>query len=851
MEATAAKSSAEPLYRALDRTKNEIRLLRILPSTQESSASVGLEAASDIVVCELEYESMDKMEKRKESEAAAVNFMHGMMFKMLGLDIRASDDPIIAQQQQIAKAMMAGVGDRDTSKTFTITPERLASLEKQYAESQARMLKWLPENFAPLTEHLAFEQWLQSWVWRPLSGHPEYAEKPLSGYFALSYVWADAPFPMHDPDLHQVLKLAEAGGLSMKDLVEASKPKTKQIVLNGRHVEVWENLYEALRVMREVPEIRNGARIWVDSLCIDQSNVAERSEEVKRMDQIYSKADRVISYLGPSEDHSGDVLQVIEGLGNSIRSEQAANLLRHWLRYDLDSEFFHYLARLLTRQYWSRIWIMQEVALASEKSLIICGMKKFSTMDVLLFGARYTQGSMITMPNGSQPIGRELFIEAEHIEANEHIMTLDALLNGIAKLKNMYELRSLLERNKVELETFNTLWFRTAAENRSTDPRDLVYGMLAVLPSQLVEKIKVNYAAANTYQQVMIDFAAAHIELYRSLHWILFRPWGVFPRSEEWPSWVPNLGLPFSYAHFLWAVGRWKAWEGLDKAGIPARNEGSRLYCRGFRCDSAVQVTMPVIQDVGLDKDLLAALPDILKDVTKDAKTADMSMVRKALHPLPSPILRRQDDATQSSEDSNIPTPRTYRYKDQDELKSAIAACFAHLQLTPADGETDIFSIPYDAIKSACLRQALQGHSNSSLSIAMDRGLTYLWAMLLHVGSLELWGTKLRDLFANANGDSDDEVDIPMYQMPERTSQLARMFTTASGYVGVALCDLRAGDEIYILGGCAMPVALRPSARCHGCFKLLGGVFVPGLMHGEAVTEHLANEKTIGDVTLC
>jgi hypothetical protein len=83
---------------------------------------------------------------------------------------------------------------------------------------------------------------------------------------------------MHDPDLHMELKLAEAAGLSMKDLVEASKPKTKQIVLNGRHVEVWENLYEALRVMREVSEIQNGACVWVDSLCMDQSNATERSE---------------------------------------------------------------------------------------------------------------------------------------------------------------------------------------------------------------------------------------------------------------------------------------------------------------------------------------------------------------------------------------------------------------------------------------------------------------------------------------------------------------------------------------------------------------------------------------------
>jgi hypothetical protein len=126
MEAAAAKGSAEPLYRPLDRTKNEIRLLRILPSTQESSASLGLEAASDIVVCKLEYESMDAMEKRKESKAMLANFMDEAVLKMVGLDVsRASEDPSIARERQILKAMMVGVGDQDTSKTFTIAPERL------------------------------------------------------------------------------------------------------------------------------------------------------------------------------------------------------------------------------------------------------------------------------------------------------------------------------------------------------------------------------------------------------------------------------------------------------------------------------------------------------------------------------------------------------------------------------------------------------------------------------------------------------------------------------------------------------------------------------------------------------
>lgn len=261
---------------------------------------------------------------------------------------------------------------------------------------------------------------------------------------------------------------------------------------------------------------------------------------------------------------------------------------------------------------------------------------------------------------------------------------------------------------------------------------------------------------------------------------------------------------------------------------------------------------MPVEPEVGLDKDLLAALPNILKDVTKDAKTADMSMIRKTLHPPLNPMPRKEDDAMQSSKDANILAPRINRYKDQDELKSVIGKCFAHLGLTRADGETDIFTFPYDAIERAMLRQALFKSRYPSVIIPKDHGLFCLWRMLRHANSLELWVTKLRDLFPSANGDLADEVDkIPRFQFSDKTSQYGRMFTTASGYVGVALCGLRAGDEIYILAGCAMPVALRPSTRCHGCFELLGGVFVPGLMHGEAVTEHHANEKKIGDVTLC
>jgi hypothetical protein len=59
------------------------------------------------------------------------------------------------------------------------------------------------------------------------------------------------------------------------------------IYVNGRQISVGENLEAALRAMREIPEIRCGTRVWVDSLCISQNDAEEKAYEVKRMADIY------------------------------------------------------------------------------------------------------------------------------------------------------------------------------------------------------------------------------------------------------------------------------------------------------------------------------------------------------------------------------------------------------------------------------------------------------------------------------------------------------------------------------------------------------------------------------------
>ncbi|KAK8070442.1 hypothetical protein PG997_010645 [Apiospora hydei] len=93
-----------------------------------------------------------------------------------------------------------------------------------------------------------------------------------SRYEALSYTWGDA-----------------------NDKV--------QINVSDRPFPVTKNLEVALRHLRLETENRV---LWVDALCINQSDVSEVSTHVQRMWAIYANASRVLVFLGPQ---GGEVMK--------------------------------------------------------------------------------------------------------------------------------------------------------------------------------------------------------------------------------------------------------------------------------------------------------------------------------------------------------------------------------------------------------------------------------------------------------------------------------------------------------------------------------------------------------------
>lgn len=69
----------------------------------------------------------------------------------------------------------------------------------------------------------------------------------------------------------------------------------RDILLNGEIVSVPVNTELALRCMA------NGHRdrtVWIDALCINQTDNAERQQQVELMGRIYSSAQRTLVYLG-------------------------------------------------------------------------------------------------------------------------------------------------------------------------------------------------------------------------------------------------------------------------------------------------------------------------------------------------------------------------------------------------------------------------------------------------------------------------------------------------------------------------------------------------------------------------
>ncbi|KAK6824310.1 hypothetical protein RU639_005018 [Aspergillus parasiticus] len=235
--------------------------------------------------------------------------------------------------------------------------------------------------------------------------------------------------------------------------VWGSEMKPESIILNGCIFHVTANLHAALSHLRN----RQFEKIlWVDAICInqdeeDQGN--EKSKQIPLMRTIYAQAERVIVWLGDATENGDKALEVIRCLAEEQDTSSTLNT----------SENYDACLCLLQRDWFSRIWVLQEVGVARCVS-IMCG-------SVYINGHIFCEG---------------LSILRRFLDLPSTIGPVTYLIRG-ALYRPKYELGS---RGSISMGELIGMYH----DHKATKQHDKVYALLGLSADPITAALEPNYS---------------------------------------------------------------------------------------------------------------------------------------------------------------------------------------------------------------------------------------------------------------------------------------------------------------------------------------------------------------------
>lgn len=305
-------------------------------------------------------------------------------------------------------------------------------------------------------------------------------------FYALSYAWTD------------------------ESLYPKSKDISPQYIRLHKHdTPVGPNLAAALKAWRS-----NGYSkipLWVDFLCIDQNNISERNHQVLRMYTIYQRAALVAVWLGPDRHDSH---LAFEFMGTFVKQAHDLEWIRRSIREHTFSRAWHAVDHLLRRNWWKRVWIIQEMVAAID-IIFVCGQQTIQR-DIILQFFEFLISTDATY--------RSLLAREESIELSGDSITL---ANTYLR-PHAWKTRNLLQ----------TIYATGKAS--ATDDRDKIYGVLGLAQDAVALIGTPNYH--QSLEQVYKGFCASFLKEYKSLEFLSLAGQPVFPRTSglALPTWAPD-----------------------------------------------------------------------------------------------------------------------------------------------------------------------------------------------------------------------------------------------------------------------------------------------------------------------
>jgi hypothetical protein len=133
---------------------------------------------------------------------------------------------------------------------------------------------------------------------------------------------------------------------------------------------VRDNLAAALRQFRHEKEDIN---VWVDALCINQGDLTEKNAQVARMHEIYGEAEYVCVWLGAGKPETKETFEFLKSILNLVHFHDL-------VKTGEDPKKWMLIVNLMKNSWFSRRWVIQELALA-RKATVLWGDEKISWQD--------------------------------------------------------------------------------------------------------------------------------------------------------------------------------------------------------------------------------------------------------------------------------------------------------------------------------------------------------------------------------------------------------------------------------------------------------------------------------------
>lgn len=301
----------------------------------------------------------------------------------------------------------------------------------------------------------------------------------------------------------------------------------KHITVDGFRMEVTVPLFEA---MNSFQQPNHSVMVWIDQICINQNDRNEKSRQIPLMGRIYRHAINTLIWLGDSTSGTGEVFRLLNHAATELMFDFSQLQIPDGLEYrgfppkEHLGKSWKDLWDFLDRPWFSRLWIIQEVAL-SRNAWVMCG---------------------------------------------KHLMSWSMLETACANLKAAGVSQWLLEqlsKNKkganhcervIQLGTFaeneSMMLLDKARESDCWDKRDKIYGLLGLIRASW---IKVDYDRKHTvgrlYRDVIVECLRrqerALATVLKSVDHDYSRVLGSVEDCEYFergtlPSWVPDWSQP-------------------------------------------------------------------------------------------------------------------------------------------------------------------------------------------------------------------------------------------------------------------------------------------------------------------